>query len=187
MSAERTEHSAVRLPFDLTLEDVAEMNESDELDRRFELSPEGVLSVMPPPTVEHQIITSQLIVWFAAHGWPPERVLPAVGLRTEKQQRYGGRIPDLTVWSARPPGRIWPSAKTALVVVEIAATSTAPIDRSIKRDEYAASGIQRYWMVGQDAANTVTMLELDGDGYRQVATHPLAWLLNTDPRDYLTD
>jgi len=97
VSAERTEHSAVRLPFDLTLKDVAEMNESDELDRRFELSPEGVLSVMPPPTVEHQIITSQLIVWFAAHGWPPEQVLPAVGLRTEKQQRYGGRIPDLTV------------------------------------------------------------------------------------------
>ena len=79
MSAERTEHSAVRLPFDLTLKDVAEMNESDELGRRFELSPEGVLSVMPPPTVEHQIITSQLIVWFAAHGWPPEHVLPAVG------------------------------------------------------------------------------------------------------------
>ena len=29
--------------------------------------------------------------------------------------------------------------------------------------------------------------KLDGDGYRHVATHPLAWLLDTDPRDYLTD
>jgi Uma2 family endonuclease len=142
---------------------------------------------MPPPTVEHQIISSQLIAWFASRGWPPEQVLAAVGVRTEKQQRYGGRIPDLVVWSARPTGRIWVPGKTALLVIEIASTSTASISRTIKRDEYAVSGIPRYWMVGQDPANTVAMLELDGDAYHQVATHPLAWLLNTDPADYLTD
>jgi hypothetical protein len=31
------------------------------------------------------------------------------------------------------------------------------------------------------------MLRLDGDGYRQVGAHPLAWLLTTEPADYLTD
>ena|SRR5256885_185777 len=102
----QAERGAVQVPFDLTLDDVAELNEIDELGRRFELSPEGVLSIMPPPS---------------------------------------------------------------------------------KRDEYAAAGIRRYWMVGQDPANTVTMLDLDTDGYRQVAAHPLAWLLNTDPADYLKD
>src|SRR5437588_255165 len=100
MSAEQTERFTAQLPFDLTLDDVADMNEMDELGRRFELSPEGVLSVMPPPGLEHQIITSQLVVWFATHGWPPEQVLPAVGLKIETRQRVGGRIPDLAVWSA---------------------------------------------------------------------------------------
>ncbi len=82
---------------------------------------------------------------------------------------------------------MWPSVKLLQVAIEIASTSTEAIDRVIKRDEYAAAGIVRYWLVGQDAANTVTMLRLDSDGYRLVGAHPLAWLLNTDPADHLHD
>src|SRR6266568_2168362 len=187
MGAEQTERFTVRLPFDLTLDDVAEMNETDEQGRRFELSPEGVLSVMPPSGVEHAKIATRLVGWFLTHGWSTDQVLQAVGLKIETRQGVGGRIPDLTIWSEPPPGPVWPSVKLLQVVIEIASTSTEPIDRVIKRDEYAAAGIVRYWLVGQDAANTVTMLRLDSDGYRLVGAHPLAWLLNTDPADHLHD
>src|SRR2546421_10477873 len=44
----QAERGAVQVPFDLTLDDVAELNEIGELGRRFEWSREGVLSIMPP-------------------------------------------------------------------------------------------------------------------------------------------
>lgn len=39
-------------------------------------------------------------------------------------------------------------------------------------------------MIGQDAAQTVTMHHLDGDEYAVRATMPLAWVLNTSPAEY---
>jgi hypothetical protein len=53
------------------------------------------------------------------------------------------------------------------------------IDRVVKRDEYAAAGIPRYWIVERDPATTVHALILQGGEY--LAEHeprPIAWLVN---------
>ena len=56
----------------------------------------------------------------------------------------------------------------------------------VKRREYAAAGIPRYWVVDRDPAQTVTLHHLSQSGEYEVATKmPLAWLLNTAPADHL--
>ncbi len=53
------------------------------------------------------------------------------------------------------------------------------IDRVVKRAEYAAAGVPRYWFVERDEANTVQMHHLTADGYQlEREPRPLAWLLN---------
>ncbi|GAA2614598.1 hypothetical protein GCM10010399_51790 [Dactylosporangium fulvum] len=60
------------------------------------------------------------------------------------------------------------------------------LDEMVKRHEYAAAGIPRYWVVDRDAALTVTLHHLGRSGEYEVATKmPLAWLLNTAPADHL--
>jgi Uma2 family endonuclease len=49
---------------------------------------------------------------------------------------------------------------------------------------YAAAGIPQYWVVDQDAAQTVTMHHLADGHYVVRATMPLAWVLNADPAEH---
>ena len=50
MSAEAV---GMHMPAVVTLDDLAGMNAADPNGHRYEISPEGVLSVMPPPDSEH--------------------------------------------------------------------------------------------------------------------------------------
>jgi hypothetical protein len=61
MSLDRVGRGTARLPPEITLDDLAEMNEMDEIGYRFELSPEGVLSATPLQSVDHQITVSRLL------------------------------------------------------------------------------------------------------------------------------
>jgi Uma2 family endonuclease len=96
----------------------------------------------------------------------------------------GGRIPDLIVWSKAQADGIWLSVADVLLVVEIVSPGSEGMDAVTKRKEYAAAGIPQYWMVDQEAPQTVTMHRLDGDRYDIQATMPLAWLLNTSPAEH---
>jgi Uma2 family endonuclease len=178
---------SAQLPAYLTLADVAAMADVDQRGHRFELSPEGILSVMPPPGVEHAIIASRLFAWLLMHGWPADQVLQNVGVKIDLDYGIGGRVPDLTLWSAPPAGPVWSAIKDLLLAIEIISPGSKAIDRIIKKEEYAEAGIPRYWIVGSDAGNSVTMLRLAGDGYRQVQVQPLSWVLNTVPADHLRD
>jgi hypothetical protein len=51
------------------------MMAADRFGHRYEVSPGGALSVMPPPDSEHAAIASRLLVWLAAAGWPAEQIL----------------------------------------------------------------------------------------------------------------
>jgi Uma2 family endonuclease len=176
------------LPSVVTLDDLAAMNRADRYGHRYELSPEGALSVMPPPDSEHAAIASRLLVWFAMAGWPAEQLLQAVGIRIPGPHGEGGRIPDLAVWSQPQPRTVWSSLADLLLVVEIVSPSSAAMDDVIKRREYAAAGIPRYWVVERDTAQTVTLYALGADGtYDAAAKMPLAWLLQTSPADHHLD
>jgi Uma2 family endonuclease len=171
------------MPTVVTLDDLTAMMTADE-HHRYEISPEGVLSIMPPPGYAHAIIATRLMAWLLAAGVPAERVAQAVGLRIPGPNGVGGRIPDLIIWSKVQADAVWLSVADVLLVVEIVSPGSEGVDTVTKRKEYASAGIPQYWVIDQDSAQTVTMLRLDGDKYTVQATMPLAWVLNTDPAEH---
>ncbi|WP_089157942.1 Uma2 family endonuclease [Micromonospora sp. NBS 11-29] len=183
MSAEAV---GMHMPAVVTLDDVATMNATDPNGHRYETSPEGVLSVMPPPDSEHAIIASRLFAWLIMAGWPAEQVLQAVGIRVAGPTGDGGRIPDLTVWRKPPARGVWSTVADLVLAVEIVSPGSEAMDAVTKVREYASAGIPRYWVVERDTPQTVTLHELTGDGrYAEHARMPLAWLLQTTPADHL--
>jgi Uma2 family endonuclease len=174
------------MPPVITLDDLAEMIAADTHGHRYETSPEGVLCVTPPPDSEHAAIASRLLVWLAMAGWPAEQVLQAAGVRIPGPGGDGGRIPDLTLWSKPQTRSVWLAVADILLVVEIVSPGSEAMDEMVKRHEYAAAGIPRYWVVDRDPAQTVTLHRLGESGEYDVVTKmPLAWLLNTAPADHL--
>ncbi|WP_240670582.1 Uma2 family endonuclease [Actinoplanes solisilvae] len=172
------------MPAVVTLDDLTAMMSADD-HHRYEISPEGVLSIMPPPGYAHAIIATRLMVWLATAGVPADRIAQAVGLRIPgRDGGLGGRIPDLIVWSKAQSDGVWLPVADVLLVAEIVSPGSEGIDTVTKRSEYAAAGIPQYWIVDQDAAQTVTMHRLVDGHYVVRATMPLAWVLNTDPAEH---
>jgi len=176
------------MPAAVTLDDLAAMNAADEHRHRYELSPEGTLSAMPSLDSEHAVIASRLFAWLLMAGWPAEQVLQAVGVRISGPDFDGGRIPDLTLWARPQPRSVWLTIADLLLVVEIVSPGSAAADEVVKRAEYAAAGIPRYWVIDRDTAQTVTLYALGPDRtYDVAAKMPLAWLLQTAPGDHHLD
>ena len=171
------------LPAVVTLDDLTAMMAADE-HHRYEISPEGVLSILPPPGYGHAIIATRMMGWLLAAGIPVERVAQVVGLRIPGPNGVGGRIPDLVVWSKAQTDAVWLPVADVLLVIEIVSPGSEGVDVVTKRKEYAIAGIPQYWVIDQESAQTVTMHRLDGDKYTVQATMPLAWLLNTDPAEH---
>jgi Uma2 family endonuclease len=109
----------------------------------------------------------------------------AVGIKLPGPAGDGGRIPDLTIWSAPQPRTVWLPLTDLLLAVEIVSPGSAAMDEVVKVREYAAAGIPRYWLVERDAAQTVILHVLGPDEtYEVAAKMPLAWLLQTKPTDH---
>jgi Uma2 family endonuclease len=152
---------------------------------RYEISPEGVLSVMPPAGYPHAIIATRHMSWLLSAGIPVDRIAQTVGLRIPgRTGGVGGRVPDLIVWSKTQAEGVWLPVADVLLVVEIISPGSEATDTVAKRAEYAGAGIPQYWTVDQDPAQTVTMHQLNGDHYEARATMPLAWVLNTSPAEH---
>jgi Uma2 family endonuclease len=185
MAAMTAEAVGRYMPDVITLDDLAAMLAADTYGHRYETSPEGVLSVVPPPDSEHAAIASRLFAWFLLAGWAPEQLLQAAGVRISGPDGDGGRIPDLTVWSRPQDRAVWLSVSDLLVVIEIVSRGSEAIDQVVKVAEYAAAGVPQYWTVARDAAQTVTLHRLGPDRtYEATAKVPLAWLLQTKPADH---
>jgi Uma2 family endonuclease len=172
------------MPPVITLDDLIAMMAADE-HHRYEISPEGVLSVMPPTGYTHAIIATRLMSWLLTAGIPADRIAQAVGLRIPgKAGGVGGRIPGLIIWSKPQADGVWLPVADVSLVVEIISPGSEAMDTVAKRTEYAGAGIPQYWTVDQDPAQTVTMYRLDNSRYQARATMPLAWVLNTTPAEH---
>jgi Uma2 family endonuclease len=183
MSAEAV---GAQMPAVVSLGDLAAMNAADPNGHRYETSPEGVLSVLPPPDSEHATIASRLFAWLIVAGWPPDQVLQVAGVRIAGPAGDGGRIPDLSVWRKPPRRGVWLPVADLILVVEIISPGSEALDEVTKRGEYAAAGIAQYWVVDRDSAQTVILYRLGADRtYEERAKIPLAWLLQTAPSDHL--
>jgi Uma2 family endonuclease len=173
-----------QMPIQITLDDVAAMAATDE-HHRYELSREGVLSIMPPATPERALIVSRLVHWFYVNGFGPEEVTAGCGIDVG-----GGRQPDLTVWAkGKPPRRArssYAGLDGLLLAIEVISPDSEITDRVIKKAEYAVAGVPRYWTIDRDKGNTVEMFALGAGGYgSERAARSLAWLLNAPVPDLL--
>lgn len=169
------------MPTQVTLDDLAAMAAADD-NHRYELSPEGVLSVMPPADPDHALLVSRLFAWFLTNGYGPDQVVTDCGIDVG-----GGRVPNLTVWAkGMPPRRArssYAGTDGLLLAVEVVSAGSEVVDRIVKKAEYAKAGIPRYWVVERDSGTSVYRYTLDGDGYAPEpgGGQPLAWLLTTTP------
>jgi len=66
-------------------------------------------------------------------------------------------------------------------VIEVISADSVLIDRVVKKAEYAAAGVPRYWIVDRDAQNTVHLHRLVGGDYDEYETLPLGALLEGSP------
>ena len=143
---------------------VADLEGMPDDGRFYELS-NGALVVTPGPDLRHQSVVSNLHVLLANELPPTRRVLAEAELylRDDMVKR-----PDLMVVDADAiHGQRY--RRTPHLVVEVRSPSTAIFDRTEKRIAYAEAGIPAYWLVDPDG-ETITVLELDGDEYRERAT-----------------
>lgn len=175
------------MPATITLDDLAAMISADPHGRRYELSPEGVLSVVPPPESGHAMIATDLTLWLGRAGWTGETLMQAPGVRIPGAAGTGGRIPDIALWSRpQPRDAVWLPVDDLMLVVEIVTPNSAATDQVTKVTEYAGAGIPQYWTVARDTAQTVTLYRLGPAGnYEVEAKLPLAWLLQTAPADHV--
>lgn len=127
---------------------------------------DGFLEVPPMPTDGHQVILLFLYEALRAFVQPRGGKVLVAPIRL---QIHAGtyREPDiLLVQDAKDPrrqNRYWLGAD---LVVEIVSPDDPERDTVIKRADYAAAGIPEYWIVNP-ATDTITVLTLAGDGYRE--------------------
>jgi hypothetical protein len=76
MSAEAV---GAQMPTQVTLDDLAVMAAADE-NHRYELSVEGVLSVVPSADPDDALLVSRMFAWFLTYGFGPERVVTDCGI-----------------------------------------------------------------------------------------------------------
>jgi Uma2 family endonuclease len=174
------------MPAMITLDDLSAMIAADEHGHRYETSPEGALSVVPPPDNGHGHIATDLMAWLIAAGFQ-KQIAQAAGIRIPGRVIDGGRIPDLVVWSKpQPASVIWNPTTELLLAIEIVSPGSEAIDQLIKVAEYAKAGIPQYWTIARDPEHTVTLFRLNADDTYQTAGQiPLAELLEGSVRDYL--
>src|SRR5262249_50729202 len=113
---------------------------------RYELV-DGVLEVTPAPLNGHNRVLHRLDNLLGMRCPAGLEVLPGNGVNLARDHH---RIPDLIVvhseWVESTPFIESPP----LLAIEIASNSTRRRDRTVKKREYEAFGIQSYWIIEPD-------------------------------------
>jgi Uma2 family endonuclease len=124
----------------------------------------GSLIVTPAPNTRHQAVMVTVAAFLHQRKLPSTVVLAEAELliRPDLVKR-----PDVQVVDENQVGG-QTVVGTPLLVVEIHSPSTRALDQTEKRLVYAQAGIRAYWLVDPDA-RTLTILELAGDEYVEVA------------------
>ncbi|HEX4223820.1 MAG TPA: Uma2 family endonuclease [Pseudonocardiaceae bacterium] len=153
---------------------VAEFAEVDEPVGWFYELCDGAVVRAPWHTPEHQLARAEL--WEQIHSCLPVGVLAVPGAHLDLcLARPDGpgtvRRPDIVVIDIeayRRANREWKAlrADEVLLAVEVMSVASRHTDRVIKRAEYAAAGIERYWLVDLDApVSLLPMRRVDDLGY----------------------
>jgi Uma2 family endonuclease len=141
---------------DHTIEDVLDLPDDAG---RVELS-DGVMHVVPSPSLGHQDIGHLLWAWFRHHA--PAGLRPggpagvAVTLKTTFE-------PDLLLYRAElATDRHYLAAEDVMLVVEVVSPGTRRRDRLEKPAGYADAGIPYYWRIEQDPVHVFAYRLVNG-------------------------
>ena len=133
----------------------------DDDDRRYELF-DGVVSVAPSPSDEHQEAAG--VLWAILRAAAPAglRATHGVGVVISQDNFL---VPDVLVVRGDTPRRRGDfPASDVLLAVEVVSPSTRSQDRWRKPSLYAQAGIPSYWRVELDPLHVVAY-RLDVDGF----------------------
>jgi Uma2 family endonuclease len=135
--------------------------------QRYELV-DGTLLMSPMPAIPHVRVTNRLHRLLDRQAPQDVEVGQNGGITIDGPRTYF--VPDIFVVQARAYDSDEKELDPAdvLMVVEVLSPSNSGIDLVIKRHYYARAGIERYWIVDQQA-RTLTVLRLDGAAYREDA------------------
>lgn len=146
----------------LTIDDLDDFPDDGN---RYELI-DGELLVSPTPAVRHQWLSANLFTALARHAPDQLAVMFApVGVELGHDTHVE---PDLLVVPKTAMGGRKLDGRPVLVV-EILSPSSRRTDAVRKRRVYERMGIPSYWIADPEAPS-LTVLELVGDEYREVAS-----------------
>ncbi|GAA1074703.1 Uma2 family endonuclease [Nocardiopsis composta] len=148
----------------LTVEDLERMPDDG---RRYELA-DGRLDVSPAPGSLHTIAEYRLVHHLGMVAPSDFLVVGPVGIDFNAEKTHH-RIPDGAVFHGKDFEK--PRfTKPPLLAIEVLSPESVLRDTNTKRQEYAAFGIESYWMVNPAEENpAVYELRLEGGAYREAA------------------
>lgn len=144
-----------------TVDDLDDFPEGDTT--RYELI-DGALLVSAEPSLQHQRVSARLHRLLQDAAPTDLEVFWPIDVRLSPVRQIA---PDITVVRRRDAGGRRLSG-LPLLAVEVQSPSTGAVDLTLKRKVLEDAGVQSYWLVDPDAL-ILTVLELDGGTYRQVA------------------
>lgn len=125
---------------------------------------DGVVRIMPTPTLWHQDVARRLMNALERLGAPQHRVSGPIEVRLSDTLR---RNPDAVVIPAahyqRRASRLLP--EHVVLVAEVVGPGSETDDRREKPAEYAEAGIQHYWRVELQPELTIHTFRLGDTGY----------------------
>lgn len=128
---------------------------------------DGVIIVVPSPTLGHQSIGSRLWRWFDDHA--PRDFLPANALGVAVAADTSLEPDVLLLWRAAVSGdKHYFMPEHVALAVEIVSPSTRRRGRLEKPPLYAAAGIEYFWRIEQNPVHVFAYQLVDG-AYKLVA------------------
>ncbi|WP_017596800.1 Uma2 family endonuclease [Nocardiopsis lucentensis] len=147
----------------LTVDDLVRMPDDG---RRYELV-DGRLDVSPAPVFDHTSVDSRLTYHLIAEAPDEFTVLTGPGINFNADRTHH-RIPDLAVIRADAAERPY-LTKPPLLAVEILSPESVLRDSNTKRAEYAAFGIESYWIVNPHPDKVgISEMRLENGQYRDI-------------------
>lgn len=164
MSAQPAE-SFLPHPEEWTVDDLLALPEDQG--NRIELV-DGLVVVSPAPTSKHQRVLQQLQFAFATVVPSEYEFLPGVNVVLNNERLL---IPDLVVLNAPGVDAVYYKGSDVLLALEIHSPSTRAFDLAMKRQLYGEARIPFLMFVDPKGdVPALRLLELDGEGYRDVAS-----------------
>jgi Uma2 family endonuclease len=129
---------------------------------------DGMVVVSPAPTSKHQRVLARILAALMAATPSEYETLPGVNVVFNNERLF---IPDLVVLNRPGLDLVYYKGRDVLLALEVHSPSTRAFDLALKRQLYGEAGVPFLMFVDPSGdIPAARLLELDGDGYREVTS-----------------